>query len=331
MKDRVRNDLLLLLTKYVSDDELRLLSAGIDIILTKYDVSLHKNEIIPYEYGIPATIETYLMVKRVEGKSDKTRYLYGIVLRDFFETVQKKNEEITANDIRGYLYQYQRMHGISNRTLDCKRTIICTYFKWLAAENIIQRDPSTNISPIKYEKKHKKAMSQLELEKMRLACKTKREKAIIEMLYSTGCRVSELENLNISDVNFQTKEVYLFGKGNKHRTSYMNAKAQIALNEYLNERKDNNVALFVNLRSPHNRLKKASIEMIIRNILQRTDLSINVTPHIFRHTMCTQSLEHGMSVVEVSRLLGHCKLETTMEYISIDDNSIKNNFNRCVV
>ena len=228
-----------------------MLEKKIDLILSNYEIDKRKTEIIPYGSDIPETVQTYIVSKKISGMSEKSLYLYFIVLKDFFRTVQKMPEKITASDIRVYLYKYQKEHGISNRTLDSKRTIICSYFNWMACEKYLTRNPAINIQPIKYEKKHKRAMTQLDLEKVRLACETKREKAIIEVLYSTGCRVTELERLNISDVNFETKEVMLFGKGDKHRTSYLNAKAEVALKEYLNSRTDENVALFVYDRKPH--------------------------------------------------------------------------------
>lgn len=175
-------------------------------------------------------------------------------------------------------------------------------------------------------------MSQLELERIRLVCKTKREVAIIEMLYSTGCRVSELEHLNISDVNFETKEVVLFGKGNKHRISYLNAKAEVALRCYLSERKDDNSALFVYERKPYGRLKKSGIELIIRKLMERTTgVTTHVTPHVFRHALASNAIDRGMNIVDVSKLLGHNRVETTMEYITTNSNSIKNSFQNCII
>ena len=250
----------------------------------------------------------------------------------FFKPFKKPNDKVTANDIRVYLYKYQKDHNISNRTLDCKRTIICSYFGWLVSEEYIFKNPALNIAPIKYERKHKKPMSQLDLEKVRSACKTNRERAIVEMLYSTGCRVSELEHLNISDVNFETKEVMLFGKGNKHRVSYLNAKAEISLRNYLKERIDNNDALFIYDRKPYGKLKKSGIELVIKNIVNRTNgVNVHVTPHVFRHTTASVSLERGMNIVEVSKLLGHSKVETTMEYITTNSNSIKTNHQNFVI
>lgn len=326
MKEKLKNEILVLLDSYGIAD-IRRVENDLELILSKYDIFEQSTDVVIYENYLPETVKMYIVSKKIAGLSIKTLYLYTMVLNDFFKTLRKPNDKITASDIKVYLFAYQQNNNISNRTLDCRRTIICSYFEWLTAEDYIQKNPAANISPIKYEKKHKVAMTQLELEKVRLACQTKREKAIVEMLYSTGCRVSELENLNKSDVNFQTKEVLLFGKGSKHRTSYINAKAEIALREYLNSRSDINEALFVYDKAPYDRLKKSGIEAIIKKIVSRIDGGTNthITPHIFRHTMASTSLEHGMNVVEVSKLLGHSRIETTMEYITMNTDSIKNN------
>lgn len=331
MREKLKNDLLLLLDTYVDTNALRGIDQKLNIILSDYEIESRKTEVAVYEYQIPNTVEIYIVSKKISGLSDKTLYLYKIVLEDFFRTVQKEPERISANDIRIYLYKYQKEHGISNRTLDCRRTVLCSYFGWMASEEYLDKNPAINIQPIKYERKHKKPMTQLELEKIRLACKTKRETAIVEMLYSTGCRVTELERLNISDVNFDTKEVTLFGKGNKHRISYLNAKAEVSLKEYLAERKDSNMALFVYDRKPYHRLKKSGIELIIKNISSRnSDIKTHVTPHIFRHTVTTDAINRGMDIVNVSKFLGHKKVETTMEYITTDLKSIKDSHNKFI-
>lgn len=332
MRDKLKNEILLLLSLQLQTEELKEIDLQLDMILSNYEIESRKTELIPYGSDIPKTVGIYIVSKKIAGLSDKSLYLYKIVLEDFFRTVRKSPEKVTANDIRIFLYQYQKEHEISNRTLDSKRTIICGYFNWLASEEYIMKNPALNILPIKYERKHKRAMTQMDLEKIRLSCETTREKAIVEVLYSTGCRVTELERLDISDVNFETKEVTLFGKGSKHRTSYLNAKAEVALKAYLNERTDHNQALFVCEREPHDRLKKSGIEAMIRKLMDRTpEVTTHVTPHIFRHTTATTALNRGMSVVDVSRLLGHRKLETTMEYITANSESVKENHKSCVV
>lgn len=332
MREKLKNNLLLLLNTYVDTKDLKIIDQELNVMLSDYEIAPRKTDLVAYEYKVPDTIEIYIVSKKIAGLSDKTLYLYNMVLSDFFQTIQKQQEKITANDIRVYLYKYQKEYGISNRTLDCRRTVIRSYFGWLASEEYINKNPAINIAPIKYERKHKKPMSQLELEKIRLACKTKREKAIVEILYSTGCRVTELERLNISDINFETKELMLLGKGDKHRTSYLNAKAEVALKDYLSNRMDSNPALFVYDRKPYGRFKKSGIENMIRKIMERVpDVMTHVTPHVFRHTTATTAIDRGMNIVDVSKLLGHSKIETTMEYVSVDLSSIKNNHQNCII
>ena len=158
MRDKLKNDLLLALNNYVDSETLKMIDQKIDIILSNYDVCLHKNEVVPYTFEVPETVKIYLVTKKISGLSMKSLYLYNIILTDFFETVRKEQEKITANDIKVYLYRYQEKTGITNRTLDLRRTIICTYFGWLASEEYIPKNPALNITPIKYERKHKKPM-----------------------------------------------------------------------------------------------------------------------------------------------------------------------------
>lgn len=332
MKGILKNELIKLLDKTVDVQTLKSLDLQIDMILKNYKIEKEQTDLVPYESCIPETVENYIITKKVSGLSEKTLYLYSTVLKNFFITVRKSPDEITANDIRAYLYLYQNTNSVSNRTLDSKRTIICGYFNWMTSEGYIIKNPAINISPIKYERKHKKPMTQLDLEKIRAACITKREKAIVEILYSTGCRVTELERLNISDVNFETKEVSLFGKGDKHRISYLNAKAEVALKDYLSERTDDSEALIVYDKRPYNRLKKPGIEAIVKKIESRvSDITVHVTPHIFRHTTASVSLDRGMGIVDVSKLLGHTRVETTMEYITTDSSSVKTSHYNCIV
>ena len=332
MYEQFKNQFISSLSSKFSADELQAISICLDMAAKDYDIKRKETQIVVYGQEIPETVEYFIVAKKIEGLSEKSLYLYLRILRDFFQTIRKPPEKVSTNDIRLYLFQYQKVHGISNRTLDSKRTVICTYFNWMAAEEYIVKNPAVNISPIKYERRHKSAMSQMDLEKVRITCQTKRERAIVKMLYSTGCRVTELERLNISDVNFETKEVILYGKGNKHRKSYLNAKAEVALKEYLKTRGDNNPALFVSERKPHNRLKKPGIELIIKKLMQRTSgVTTHVTPHIFRHTTATEALDRGMSIVEVSRLLGHERLDTTMEYITANSKSVKHSHQTFVI
>lgn len=304
----------------------------IEEVLSKYEIKPIDKQIIISNNDLLKLASMFAVSKKMQGLSEKSISLYIMILKNFINTVNKELDKITATDIRLYLYNYQESHKISNRTLDMRRVVISSFFSWLTQEEYITKNPALRVNPIKHERKHKQAMTQMDLEIIRNSCKTPKELAIIEMLFSTGCRVSELVNLNIKDVNFQTKEVVLFGKGNKHRLSFLNAKAEVSLKEYLNLRKDDNTALFVSDRKPYDRIKKSGIEAIVRRIVERSpDISTHVTPHIFRHTTATVALNRGMEVTEVSKLLGHAKIETTMEYITSSTENIKNKHKSCII
>ena len=165
-----------------------------------------------------------------------------------------------------YLYLIQENRKISNRTLDSRRTVVCSFLGWCAAEGYISKNPAINITPIKYERKERVLLTDIQLEKARNACSTLRETAMVEVLYSSGCRVTELARLDISDVNFDTREIKLFGKGNKHRTSYLSAKAIVTLQTYLASRTDDCEALFVSAKKPIKRIQKNGLEAIIRKL-----------------------------------------------------------------
>ena len=254
-----------------------------------------------------------------------------MVLRDFFFQVNKDLKQITTNDIRIYLYKTQEIRKISNATLDNRRVIIQTFFEWAANEGYIGSNPCRNIKAIKYERAQRQPLSGMELERLRNACETVRDKAMIEMLYSTGCRVTELERLNIVDVDFEQKEVHLFGKGDKHRTSYLNVKAEFALRNYLETRTDENPALFVSERMPHGRLKKPAIEKRVRQLGELSKIGRRVYPHLIRHTTATDGLDRGMPVEEVQKILGHVNINTTMVYAQVSRANVKRDHRRCIV
>lgn len=192
-------------------------------------------------------------------------------------------------------------------------------------------NPCRQISPIRYEEKPREPLNGIEMELVRYACENQRERAIIETFYSTGCRVTELSNLNICDIDFNTGEVHLFGKGKKHRTSYVNAKSEVALKKYLETRNDSNVALFVSQRKPHQRLKKNAIESIVRQIGERSGINRRLFPHLIRHTTATDAIDRGMDATELQKLLGHADLETTMIYAKISQENVKRSHKKYIV
>ena len=228
----------------------------------------------------------------------------------------------TTEDIRLYLSQYQENNNVSKSTIDNMRRIISSFFTWLENEDYIVKSPARRIRKVKTPKLVKETFSEESIELMRQNCKNLRDLAIIDLLYSTGIRVGELVRLDIADIDFSNKECIVLGKGNKQRKVYFDAKTKIHLQQYIATRKDNNTALFVSLLSPHNRLKVSGVEIALRKIGERLELG-NVHPHKFRRTLATKAIDKGMPIEQVQHLLGHAKIDTTLEYAMVDDENVK--------
>lgn len=334
--DQMKNAFTTLLSTKCADltiDQMNRVIAVLDTVSASYEVRECETALSVQDDGIPELIKTYIAVKKVEGLSPETLKIKFYRLRDFFQIVRKPLPMIGANDIRAYLYTYQDRHSISNATLDGVRIVICSFFHWAACEGYIDKDPAITVKPIKYEQKQRVSLTQLEMEYIRKSCTTKRERAIVEFFYSTGCRVSEMSAVKLSDVDFTTGEVTLFGKGSKYRTSYLNARSTVAIREYLEERgTDGCPYLFVTERKPLRQIGKPALEKIIRIIMARVpEVKKPVTPHIFRHTTATQAVSGGMPVEQVQALLGHVNISTTMIYVDHDQSKVKASHLRTVV
>ena len=268
-------------------------------------------------------LQEFLDVKALEGCSKATIENYKFNLNKFLLGVGKDPTEIVTQDIRKYLADYKRERCVSNTTLDNMRRVFQSFFTWMHREGYIIKDPCAAVNKIRADKIIKNPYSDEEMELMREAAKNLREKAIIEVLYSTGMRIGELEKLNKDDIDFVNGKAVVFGKGAKEREVYFNVKAQLALKKYLENRNDTNEALFVGLQSPYNRLKVSTYEKILRELGGRC--GVHCHPHRFRRTCATILLNKGMPIQEVSKVLGHAKLETTMIYCEIDQQSVATN------
>jgi len=322
MYEQMRNDFLTALSNEQNVDVATALRV-LDQVAMNYEIKPKEVDIIVFEGELPEMVRTYLICKKMAGLSDGTLENYKIILSVFFKEIKRLPQFITANEIREFLYTYQETKGVSRRTIDKYREYITRFFTWAYNEGYIPDNPAKNIAAIKYEEKPREALTQVELEYLRMACETVRERAIIEFLYSTGARVSELTTLKKSDINWYEKSVRLFGKGRKHRISFLNAKAEVALIKYLESRDDNCEYLFVSVKKPYQNLSKDAIEKIVRNIARRASVNIgkHITPHILRHTTATMALQSGMPIADISKLLGHESIDTTMIYAksSIED------------
>lgn len=268
-------------------------------------------------------LQEFLDVKALEGCSKATIENYRFNLNKFLLGVGKNPTEIVTQDIRKYLADYKRERGVSNTTLDNMRRVFQSFFTWMHREGYVLKDPCAAVNKIRADKIIKNPYSDEEMELMREAAKNLREKAIIEVLYSTGMRIGELEKLNKDDIDFVNGKAIVFGKGAKEREVYFNVKAQLALKKYLENRNDTNEALFVGLQSPYNRLKVSTYEKILRELGGRC--GVHCHPHRFRRTCATILLNKGMPIQEVSKILGHAKLETTLIYCEINQQSVAAN------
>lgn len=324
-------DFMVRLDGKVSNEDMVTILQELQMFTSNYDIQKKETNIVLYDNQLPDCYKVYMVAKKLEGLSEGTLKTYDLYLKDFLMSVNKSISCITTDDIRIYLYNFQKNRHVGNRSLDGRRLVINTFFQWCTDEGYITQNPCRQIRPIKYESKLREPLTGIEMELIRDACRTYREKAIIELFYSTGCRVSELVALNKDDIDFRKGEVHLFGKGNKHRLSYINAKAEVALKKYLFTRKDDNEALFVSERKPYNRIKKTGVEKIVREIGERSEVGRRVYPHLIRHTTATDALERGMNVAEVQKILGHEKLDTTMIYAKVCQENVKYDHKRYIV
>ena len=267
-------------------------------------------------------LSIFICAKQVEGCSEKSIKYYKSTIENMLKIIKKPIKYITTEDLREYLANYQKKNSCSKVNLDNIRRILSSFFSWLEDENYILKNPVRRIHKIKTGKFVKETYTDENLEIMRDKCTELRDLAIIDLLNSTGMRVGELAKLNIEDINFNERECIVFGKGDKERKVYFDARTKIHLQDYLNSRTDNNIALFVSLIKPYNRLQISGVEIRMRKLGRK--LKINkVHPHKFRRTLATRAIDKGMPIEQVQKLLGHQKIDTTMEYAMVNQNNVK--------
>lgn len=267
--------------------------------------------------------EEFLSAKKVEGCSERSVSYYSSTLDNLIKTLEKPFNQIETEDLRVYLSEYQKKNNASKQTIDNIRRILSSFFTWLEDEDYILKSPVRRIHKIKTMKQVKETYSDEALERLRDNCKTIRDLALIDMLASTGMRVGELVKLNRVDVDFVNRECVVLGKGSKERVVYFDARTKLHLQNYLNSRTDDNEALFVSLLEPHNRLEIAGVEIMLRKLGRTLDIN-KVHPHKFRRTLATRAIDKGMPIEQVQKLLGHQKIDTTMEYAIVDQQNVKN-------
>lgn len=274
-------------------------------------------------------LRMFLDAKKIEGCSIRTLKYYETTVQHLLEKLDLPIRKMTTDDIRAYLVAYQNINNCSKVTVDNIRRNISSFFSWLEEEDYILKSPMRRIHKIKTKTVVKETISDEGIEQLRDNCTQIRDMAMIDLLYSTGIRVGELVNLNISDIDFEQRECVVFGKGDKERRVYFDAKAKIHLKEYLDKRTDNNPALFVKLNAPHDRLQISGVEIRLRQLGRIVGLT-KIHPHKFRRTMATRAIDRGMPIEQVQKILGHSQIDTTMQYAIVNQSNVKNSHRKYV-
>ncbi|MCI1655323.1 MAG: tyrosine-type recombinase/integrase [Lachnospiraceae bacterium] len=296
-----------------------------EVLLSVFtDEEVKKHEVSNDEY-----LRLFLDAKTIEGCSARTIDYYRTTVRHLFHCVDTPVRKMTTDEIRAYLVDYQKINNCGKVTVDNIRRNISSFFSWLEEEDYILKSPMRRIHKIKAKTVVKETISDEAIEKMRDMCGEMRDLAMIDLLYSTGMRVGELVNLNITDVDFEQRECIVFGKGDKERRVYFDAKTKIHLKEYIESRIDKNPALFVTLDAPYDRLKISGVEIRIRNLGRSLGMN-KIHPHKFRRTMATRAIDKGMPIEQVQKILGHSQIDTTMQYAIVNQNNVKASHQRFI-
>ena len=293
---------------------------ALQIVLQK-KLNTQNNQTYPYtniEY-----MDMFISAKRIEGCSERTLAYYKATIEHMLSIIVTPLRQVQTDDLRAYLAKYQLINNCSKTTVDNIRRNLSSFFSWLEAEDYIIKSPIRRIHKIRTGSKVKETLSEECIEKLRDSCLQIRDLAMIDLLYSTGIRVGELVNLNIGDINFEERECIVYGKGNKQRRVYFDAKAKVHLKRYLEERNDYNEALFVTLDSPFERLKISGVEIRLRKLGRLALLDQRIHPHKFRRSMATRAIDKGMPIEQVQKLLGHQQIDTTMHYAMVNQSNVK--------
>ena len=285
------------------------------------DYTVVKNETSLTISDIPEKITMYLQAKKLEGIAASTLQNYFYFLRKLSEHTHKQVRDITLNDLRMFLYV--ECEGIKPSTANTKVAYLQSFFKWMVDEEIIDKDPSRKLPQVRLPKRLRNSLTIEEIERLRIACIDTRERALIELLFSTGCRLSEVIGINLEDLNYQDLSIRVIGKGNKERIVYFNTKAKVHIENYIKERPGYSEALFVTSKKPYKRVGCRGIQLIINKIADRAGFDKSVFPHLFRHSMATLTLQNGASIITIQKLLGHSNVTTTEKYAQANMENVK--------
>lgn len=320
MKQQIITDVIQKMLPHLDNVQLKQLQKVLEATLLDCEITEQgnvekTNENIKY-------VEMFIASKRIEGCSEKTLKYYRATIDVMLTSIDKNVCHIQTEDLRSYLTEYQIKKRSSRVTIDNIRRILSSFFSWLEDEDYILKSPVRRIHKVKTATNIKETYTDEELEKMRDHCTNSRDLAIIDMLASTGMRIGEMVLLNKADINFNERECVVFGKGDKARVVYFDARTKIHLQNYLNSRTDDNPALFVSLKAPHERLKIGGIETRLREFGKQLGLN-KVHPHKFRRTLATMAIDKGMPIEQLQQLLGHRKIDTTLQYAMVKQSNVK--------
>ena len=302
--------------------QLEQLNGVLDSVLAGYEVSPMPTSDEVRNKENAELLDVFLSAKRIEGCSEKSMHYYKSSIDKLVSAVNKNVREIDTNDIRRYLADIQTERRLSKVTIDNLRRIFSSFFSWLEDEDYIIKSPVRRIHKVRTDTLVKEVLTDENIEVLRDSCQELRDIALIDMLASTGMRVGELVKINREDVDFLERQCVVFGKGNKEREVYFNARTKIHLKKYLDSRTDDNPALFVSLTKPYNRLSISGVEVRLRNLGKQANLN-KVHPHKFRRTLATMAIDRGMPIEQVQKLLGHVKIDTTLHYAMVNQTNVK--------
>lgn len=325
LREKIINSALISFSDSVEPSILDAIRDKMAIVLGKYDITERSVSLTVYDDDNERLLKRYIGCLRIDGKSEKTIYQYARTCRKLAESSGKKFTEMGVYDIRMFL-ALEKERGVSSRSVENTRANLSAFFQWLSLEEEIQKNPCLKIKPIKYQKEIKLPFSDIEIDAMRSACGSLKERALIEFLLASGVRVSELSSMDVSDVDFHTLTVHVkHGKGAKERITYLTPVARKHLSSYLEARKEGSSCLFCNKN--HGRLCSTGIQYILKQIEKRSGVT-NVHPHRFRRTFASGLAARGMDIQEIRILLGHSDLNTTLEYVHTDNAQIKTSYSK---
>lgn len=319
MTQYIISDVIQGMLPFLNNAQAEKLQAVLQSTFEKYDVTERQKREAKDDQNY---VKLFISAKRIEGCSEKSLNYYKATIENMFKNLQKDAKHIVTDDIRKYLTDYQEKKGSSKVTIDNIRRILSSFFSWLEDEDYILKSPVRRIHRVKTGINVKDTYSDEDLELMRDNCVEIRDLAMIDMLASTGMRVGEMVLLNRNDIDFNERECVVCGKGSKERVVYFDARTKIHLQNYLESRTDDNPALFVSLKSPHERLKIGGVEVRLREFGKQLGLK-KVHPHKFRRTLATMAIDKGMPIEQLQQLLGHRKIDTTLQYAMVKQSNVK--------